>query len=83
MSGKIARIKGVGLLRLDTGKTDSSQRTVQLPGFAVTALAERRGRPFLGEQQDDLPEHRGRSAGPGQLRQAMAARSVTASACRT
>lgn len=32
----------MGLRRLDTGKTDSAERTVQLPSFAVTALAERR-----------------------------------------
>jgi len=48
VSGKIARISGEGLKRLDSGKTDSSARTVQLPEFAITALVERRGRPFWG-----------------------------------
>jgi integrase len=38
VSGKIARIQGVGLRRLDSGKTDSSERTVALPEFAITAL---------------------------------------------
>src|SRR4029079_19328719 len=41
VSGKIARIQGVGLRRLDSGKTDSSERTVALPEFAITALVER------------------------------------------
>lgn len=59
VSGKIARIRGVGLRRLDTGKTDSAERTVQLPGFAVTALAERRGKPFLGEQRMIFPSSAG------------------------
>ena len=59
VSGKIARIKGVGLRRLDTGKTDSAERTVQLPSFAVTALAERRGKPFLGEQRMIFPSTAG------------------------
>lgn len=51
VSGKIARIKGEGLRRLDTGKTVSAERTVPLPGFAITALAERRKKPFVGEQR--------------------------------
>lgn len=59
VSGKIARIKGVGLRRLDTGKTDSAERTVQLPAFAIAALAERRGKPFLGEQRMIFPSTAG------------------------
>ncbi len=51
VSGKTARIVGKGLRRLDTGKTDSSERTVPLPEFARSAPAERRGRPFWGEQR--------------------------------
>jgi integrase len=49
--GKIARIDGVGLRRLDSGKTASSERTVALPRFAITMLAERRQRPFWGEHR--------------------------------
>ena len=36
---------------MDSGKTDSSQRTVPLPEFAITALVERRGRAFWGEHR--------------------------------
>jgi integrase len=53
--GKIARIEGQGLKRLDSGKTDSSERVVPLPEFAITALAERRSRPFWGEQRMIFP----------------------------
>jgi integrase len=55
VSGKVARIEGVGLKRLDTGKTDSSARVVPLPEFAITALAERRTRPFWGQQKMIFP----------------------------
>ncbi len=53
--GKIVRIEGDGLKRLDAGKTKSSERTVPLPDFAVTALVERRGRDFWGEQRMIFP----------------------------
>ena len=36
---------------MDSGKTDSSQRTVPLPELAITALVERRGRAFWGEHR--------------------------------
>ncbi|OCB41037.1 integrase [Mycobacterium malmoense] len=64
VSGKIARIEGVGLRRLDKGKTDSSERTVPLPEFAIAALAERRGRPFWGEQRMIFPSSAGTCRDP-------------------
>lgn len=64
VSGKIARIEGVGLRRLDKGKTDSSKRTVPLPEFAIAALAERRGRPFWGEQRMIFPSSAGTCRDP-------------------
>lgn len=64
VSGKIARIQGEGLKRLDSGKTASSERTIALPGFAVTALVERRGRPFWGEQRMIFPSSVGTCRDP-------------------
>jgi hypothetical protein len=58
VSGKIVRIVGEGLRRLDTGKTDSSERTVPLPEFARIALLERRGRPFWRERRMSFPRQR-------------------------
>jgi integrase len=59
VSGKIARIQGEGLKRLDSGKTDSSERVIPLPGFAITMLAERRGRSFWGQQPMIFPSTAG------------------------
>ena len=53
--GKIARIDGVGLRRLDSGKTAAAERTVALPRFAITALLERRQLPFWGEHRLIFP----------------------------
>ena len=54
VSGKIGRIQGHGLRRLDTGNTVSSERVVSLPEFAIVALTERR-RPFPGRQRMIFP----------------------------
>jgi integrase len=59
VGGKIARIGGEGLRRLDCGKTDSSERVVKLPGFAITMLAERRKRAFWGQQKMMFPSSAG------------------------
>lgn len=42
VAGKVVRISGQGLKRFDSGKTDSSARTVPLPAFAIAALKARR-----------------------------------------
>ena len=55
VSGKIARIEGEGLKRLESAKTKSSERVVPLPAFAITALTERRGRGFWGQQAMIFP----------------------------
>jgi integrase len=62
--GKIARISGEGLKRRDSGKTESSERTVPLPEFAITALAERRGRPFWGQHRMIFPSSAGTCCDP-------------------
>jgi integrase len=47
------------LKRLDTGKTASSRRTVPLPEFAISALTERRGKAFWGQQPMVFPSSAG------------------------
>lgn len=64
VSGKIARIPGEGLKRLQRGKTDSSERTVALPEFAISMLVERRNRPFWGEQRMIFPSSVGTCRDP-------------------
>jgi integrase len=51
VTGKIVRIAGEGLKRLESGKTESSTRTVSLPEFAIVALNDRRCRPFWGDRR--------------------------------
>ena len=59
VTGKLARVNGEGLQRMDTGKTVSSRRTVALPEFAITTLKERRRMPFWGEQKMIFPSTAG------------------------
>ena len=59
VGGKIARVSGEGLRRLETGKTDSSKRVVALPEFAMAALSGRRGRGFMGQQRMIFPSTAG------------------------
>ena len=59
VSGKIARIEGQGLKRLDSGKTASAERVVALPRFAIDALTARRSRPFWGEHPMIFPSTAG------------------------
>lgn len=53
--GKVARIAGKGLTRLDSGKTSSSDRVVPLPGFATEMLTARRSRDFWGHHPMIFP----------------------------
>lgn len=59
VSGKIVRLSGQGLKRLESGKTASAQRVVALPRFAIATLTARRGRPFWGEQAMIFPSTAG------------------------
>ena len=49
--GKVVRERGKGVVRVDDTNTPAGQRTISVPPFAVTALTERRQRPFIGQQQ--------------------------------
>jgi integrase len=59
VTGKLVRISGEGLKRLDTGKTASSRRTVPLPEFALTLLGERRSLTFWEQQPMIFPSEAG------------------------
>ena len=59
VTGKISRIPGEGVIRIDSGKTLSSRRTVALPSFAVETLKARRSRPFWGEHKMIFPSAAG------------------------
>ena len=49
VTGKVERIAGKGLIRVEVTKTAAGRRTLALPSFAVDALRQRRSLPFLGE----------------------------------
>ena len=42
VTGKVVRITGEGLIRVDETKTAAGRRTIALPSFAVDALRQRR-----------------------------------------
>lgn len=67
VTGKIVRIPGEGLKRLDSGKTASSRRTVPLPEFAINALTDRRSRDFWGGQKMMFPSTAGTWRDPDNL----------------
>jgi integrase len=49
VTGRLVRATGQGLNRMDTTKSAAGKRTLPLPQFAVDALKQRHGRPFIGE----------------------------------
>jgi len=49
VTGKVERIAGQGLIRVEVTKTAAGRRRLALPSFAVDALRQRRSLPFLGE----------------------------------
>ncbi len=57
--GKVVWVAGKGLERIDDTKTDAGKRTIPLPQFAIGALQDRRGRPYLGEQAVIFPSTAG------------------------
>jgi integrase len=57
--GKVVRVAGKGLVRVDQTKSDAGRRTISLPKFAVDTLVGRRGRPFVGEQSVIFPSSSG------------------------
>lgn len=59
VTGKIVRVKGKGLVRIDDTKSDAGKRTLQLPRFAIEMLQQRRIPPFLGQQDVIFPSSMG------------------------
>ena len=59
VTGNLVRVTGKGLIRQDRAKTEGSIRTVALPRFAVDMLAERKNKPYWGEQPMIFPSTAG------------------------
>ena len=59
VAGKVIRVPGEGLLRVDGTKSAAGRRTIPLPGFAVEMLQKRRHLPYLGEQTVIFPSAAG------------------------
>jgi integrase len=55
VTGKVVRVSGNGLVRVDETKSAAGRRTVPLPQFAVEMLAKRLALPYLGEQPVIFP----------------------------
>jgi integrase len=59
ITGKVIRVLGEGLRRVDDTKTAAGRRVIPLPAFAIKALTERRSLPYLGEQTVIFPSTAG------------------------
>jgi len=59
VAGKVIRVPGEGLLRVDETKSAAGRRTIPLPRFAVEMLMKRRHLPYLGEQTVIFPSTAG------------------------
>jgi len=59
VTGKVVRVAGEGLTRVDETKSAAGRRTVPLPLFAVAMLTARRDLPYLGEQTVIFPSTAG------------------------
>ena len=55
MTGKVIRVSGEGLQRVDETKSAAGRRTVPLPQFAVATLRDRRTQPYFGRQAVIFP----------------------------
>jgi integrase len=49
VAGKVVRITGQGLTRMNETKSAAGRRTIALPSFAIECLRQRRTLPYLGE----------------------------------
>lgn len=59
VTGKVIRVPGEGLRRVDETKSAAGRRTIPLPKFAVDMLRKRRQLPYLGEQAVIFPSTAG------------------------
>jgi integrase len=49
VTGKVVRITGEGLIRVDETETAAGRRTIALPRFAIDVLQQRRSLPYMGQ----------------------------------
>jgi integrase len=59
VTGKVIRVSGEGIRRVDETKSAAGRRTVPLPQFAVTMLRDRRALPYRGQQAVIFPSTAG------------------------
>jgi integrase len=59
VTGKVVRVAGKGLVRIDETKSAAGRRTIPLPRFAVETLRARRNLPYLGQQTVIFPSSTG------------------------
>ena len=59
VTGKVIRVPGQGLLRVEETKSAAGRRTIPLPRFAIDMLESRRSLPHLGEQGVIFPSTTG------------------------
>lgn len=59
VTGKVVRVAGEGLKRVDETKSAAGRRTVPVPHFAVAMLTARRQLPYFGEQTVIFPSTAG------------------------
>lgn len=59
VTGKVIRVTGQGLMRVDETKSTAGRRTLPLPKFAIEMLQKRRHLPYLGEQEVIFPSTAG------------------------
>lgn len=50
VTGKVIRVSGEGISRVDETKSAAGRRTIPLPQFAIATLRQHRTLPYLGEQ---------------------------------
>ena len=59
VTGKVIRVPGQGLLRVDETKSTAGRRTIPLPRFAIDMLEKRRQLPYVGQQPVIFPSTSG------------------------
>nr|WP_272952244.1 site-specific integrase [Mycolicibacterium vanbaalenii] len=59
VAGKVIRVTGQGLMRVDETKSTAGRRTLPLPKFAIEMLQKRRHLPYFGEQTVIFPSTAG------------------------
>jgi len=67
VAGKVVRVAGEGLRRIDDTKSEAGQRTIPLPRFAVDVLRERRNHPYLRQLPVIFPSTAGTLRDPNNL----------------